>query len=243
MSTVLIIGATSDIGFAIAKKFASEKYSVQLAARNAEQLKPFQSDIEIRYGVSCAVYTFEAANFETHSSFYSSLIPKPDVTIYVIGYMNDNEAAIKNWNESLKTINANYTGAVSILNVVAADYAQKNNGVIVGISSVAGERGRQSNYVYGSAKAAFTTYLSGLRNKMYHHGVHVVTIIPGFVYTKMTEHLKLPKLLTAKPEEVASSVYNAVKTKKNIVYVKWFWRLIMLIICSIPEPIFKKKKL
>jgi short-subunit dehydrogenase len=143
----------------------------------------------------------------------------------------------------LKTINANYTGAVSILNIISADYASRQSGSIIGISSVAGNRGRQSNYIYGSAKAGFTAYLSGLRNKMYHSKVHVLTVLPGFVYTKMTEHLKLPKPLTANPEEVASAVFNGVKSRKNIVYVKWFWRWIMLIITSIPESMFKKKKM
>lgn len=243
MSTVLILGATSDIGFAIAKKFASKKYAIQLAARNLDQLEPLQSDIEIRYSVACSIHEFDAVKFETHASFYHSLNPKPDIIIYVIGYMNENEKVIGNWNESLKTINTNYTGAVSILNIIADDFSKKQSGTIVGISSVAGNRGRQSNYIYGSAKAAFTAYLSGLRNKLYHSKVHVLTVLPGFVYTKMTEHLQLPKLLTAKPEEVAEAVYKGVKTKKNIVYVKWFWKWIMFIITSIPESIFKKKKL
>ena len=243
MPTLLLLGASSDIGFAIAKKFASEKYNVQLAARNEEQLKPFQSDIQIRYGVDCSIHFFDALKFDSHQSFYDQLLPKPDVTVYVIGYMNDNEKVINDWSESLRTINTNYTGAVSILNIVAADYAHKQKGAIVGISSVAGNRGRQSNYIYGSAKSAFTAYLSGLRNKLFHSHVHVMTVLPGFVYTKMTEHLKLPKPLTAKPEEVAEAVFEGVVKKKNIIYVKWFWRYIMLIITSVPESIFKKKKL
>lgn len=243
MSTVLILGATSDIGSAIAKKFASEKYNVQLAGRNIDQLKPLQSDIEIRNSVSCSVHSFDAMKFETHQSFYNSLSPKPDISIYVIGYMNDNDKVINDWNETSKTIHSNYTGAVSILNIIAADYAAKEKGTIVGISSVAGNRGRQSNYIYGSAKAAFTAYLSGLRNKLYHNKVHVMTVIPGFVYTKMTEHLKLPKPLTAKPEEVAEAIFKGVKKRKDVIYVKWFWRWIMLVITSVPETIFKKKKL
>jgi len=243
MPTVLILGATSDIGFAIAKKFASEKYDVQLAARNIEQLRPMQSDIQIRYNVTCTIHEFDALNFASHQPFYETLSPKPDVTVYVIGYMNDNEKVVNDWNESFKTINTNYSGAVSILNIVSADYANRKSGTIVGISSVAGNRGRQSNYMYGSAKAAFTAYLSGLRNRMYHYGVHVMTVLPGFVDTKMTEHLTLPKPLTAKPEEVGDAVYNGVARKKNVIYVKWFWKYIMKIITNIPEPMFKKKKL
>lgn len=243
MSTVLILGATSDIGTAIAKKFASEKYNVQLAARNEEQLKPLQSDLHIRYGVQSSVHNFDAEKFETHKNFYDSLSPKPDVTVYVIGYMNENEKVVGDWSESFRTINANYTGAVSILNIIAGDYAARGAGTIAGISSVAGNRGRQSNYIYGSAKAAFTAYLSGLRNKLFHSKVHVATVLPGFVNTKMTEHLNLPKPLTAQPDEVAKGVYEAVRKKKDIVYVKWFWRWIMFIIGSIPEGMFKKRKL
>lgn len=243
MPAVLILGATSDIGFAIARKFAAEKYDIQLAARNPEQLKPSQSDLQIRFGIRCSIHKFDATNFETHSSFYHSLSIKPDIIVYVIGYMNDNEKVTNNWHETLKTINANYTGAVSILNIAAADFSARKFGIIVGVSSVAGNRGRQSNYIYGSAKAGFTAYLSGLRNKLFHDKVHVMTVLPGFVYTKMTAHLTLPKLLTAKPEQVANAIYNGVIRKKNIIYVKWIWKWIMFIVTSIPESIFKKKKM
>jgi len=137
----------------------------------------------------------------------------------------------------------NYTGAVSILNIVANYYVSQQKGIIAGISSVAGERGRQSNYFYGSAKAGFTAYLSGLRNRLFHQQVHVLTVQPGFVYTRMTEGLPLPRLLTATPEKVADSIYLAIRKKKNVIYVKWFWRWIMLIIKCIPEFLFKKLKL
>jgi decaprenylphospho-beta-D-erythro-pentofuranosid-2-ulose 2-reductase len=243
MPTVLILGATSDMGYAIAKKFASEGYDVQLAARKPEQLTAFQSDLQIRYNKQCSIHAFDALDFSSHAAFYNALSPKPDVSICVIGYMNDNEKVIQDWSESLKTINTNYTGAVSILNIIAIDYVQRGAGTIVGISSVAGNRGRQSNYIYGSAKAGFTAYLSGLRNALFKRGVHVMTVLPGFVYTKMTEHLKLPKPLTAQPADVANVIYHGVLKKSNVVYVKWFWRWIMFIITSIPESIFKKLKL
>jgi short-subunit dehydrogenase len=243
MPTILILGATSDIGFAIARRFAEAKYDVQLAARHTHALQAFQSDLQIRYGVGCSLYAFDALAFQHHAAFYQQLDPKPDVSVYVIGYMKDNETAVAEWSESLRTINTNYTGAVSILNIIGAAYAAQGKGTIVGISSVAGQRGRQSNYIYGSAKAAFTSYLSGLRNKLYHSGVHVLTVLPGFVYTKMTEHLKLPKPLTAQPEEVAEAVYKGVQNKTDVVYVKWLWRYIMLVITSVPESMFKKKKL
>lgn len=240
---VLILGAASDIGMAIADKFASKGYPIQLAAREAERLKPLSSDLSIRYNIVCTIHEFDATNFTTHAEFWSSLQTKPGIVISVIGYMNDNEKVIASQGETLKTINSNYTGLVSILNIVSEYFASQKNGIIVGISSVAGMRGRQSNYIYGSAKAGFTVYLSGLRNKMYHNKVHVLTVLPGFVYTKMTENLNLPKLLTAQPTDVAISVYKGVLKKKNKIFVKWFWRWIMLIITCIPEFIFKKKNL
>lgn len=243
MATVLILGATSDMGVAIARKFAEEKYDIQLACRNPSDISSLVADLRIRYQCRCEAYAFDAMDFSAHQQFYEALTPKPDIAICVFGYMNDNDIVINNQQETLKTIHTNYTGAVSILNIIGADFASAKKGVIVGISSVAGERGRQSNYIYGSAKAGFTAYLSGLRNKLFKDGVHVVTVLPGFVYTKMTADLQLPKLLTAKPEDVAASMYNAIQKKKNVVYIKWFWKWIMLIIKNIPEFIFKGKNL
>lgn len=243
MSTVLILGAASDMAVAIAKKYASQGYAIQLAARNIDRLKALQSDIAIRYNTTCTAHEFDAINFSSHQAFFDALPVKPDITICVFGYLGENDMARANWAESEKIIHTNYTGAVSILNVVSNYYAAQKKGVIAGISSVAGERGRQSNYIYGSAKAGFTAYLSGLRNRMFHEQVHVVSVQPGFVYTRMTENLTLPPLLTAQPEAVADTVFKAVAKKKNVVYVKWFWRWIMLIIKSIPEFMFKKLKL
>ena len=193
--------------------------------------------------MECTTYSFDAAAFNTHTAFYNQLTPKPDVTICVFGYLGENEKAMNEWLETETIIQTNYTGAVSFLNIVAADYMIAKAGTIVGISSVAGIRGRQSNYIYGSAKAGFTAYLSGLRNRLFKEGVHVVTVLPGFVYTRMTEELNLPKILTANPAEVGDAVYNAVIKKKNVIYVRWFWKWIMLIIRLIPEPVFKKLKL
>ena len=137
-------------------------------------------------------------------------------------------------------IDSNYTGAVSILNIVANDFEARKFGTIVGISSVAGDRGRQSNYLYGSAKAGFTAYLSGLRNRLYKSGVHVLTVKPGFMKTRMIEGMRTPGPLTAEPAKVATVVYKATTKRKNEIYVLWMWRYIMLVIRLIPEIIFKK---
>jgi decaprenylphospho-beta-D-erythro-pentofuranosid-2-ulose 2-reductase len=243
MPTVLIFGAGSDMAIAIAREFAKHKYDVQLAARNADALSALQQDLKVRYEVQASCHAFDATDANSHAAFYAGLAIKPDVTITVFGYLGEQEKAQSDWAETARIIHTNYTGAVSILNVVANDYAEKKQGVIVGISSVAGERGRQSNYIYGSAKAGFTAYLSGLRNRLFHAGVHVMSVQPGFVYTRMTEQLTLPPLLTAQPQDVAIAVYKGVQRRKNVLYVKWFWRYIMLIIKLIPEGIFKKLKL
>jgi decaprenylphospho-beta-D-erythro-pentofuranosid-2-ulose 2-reductase len=243
MPTALILGAASDMAIAIAEKFASEGYNIQLAARNVSRLEPLQSDLAIKYSSRVSIHEFDAVAFDSHQSFFNELEPKPDVTICVFGFLGDNEKAIEDWSLASRIIHTNYTGAVSIINIVARYYASRGEGVIAAISSVAGERGRQSNYYYGSAKAGFTAYLSGLRNSLFHKGVHVATIQPGFVYTKMTENLSLPKMLTAKTEEVANAVLEAVRKKRNVVYVKWYWRYIMMAIKNIPEFMFKKMKL
>ena len=243
MPTALILGAASDMAIAIAEKFASKGYNIQLAARNVSRLEALQSDLAIKYISRVSIHEFDAVAYETHQSFFAGLEPKPDVTICVFGFLGENEKAVEEWSQASQIIHTNYTGAVSILNIIARYYASQKEGVIAGISSVAGERGRQSNYLYGSAKAGFTAYLSGLRNRLYHSDVHVATIQPGFVYTKMTENVDLPKMLTANTEEVADAVYSAVKNRKNVVFVKWFWRYIMMIIKNIPEFMFKKLKL
>ncbi|MDR3697929.1 SDR family oxidoreductase [Mucilaginibacter sp.] len=243
METVLILGATSDIGIAIAKKFAAEKYNIQLAARKPAQLEAVQSDLKIRYNVECTLHAFDALQYHTHSLFFDSLIPKPDVTISIFGIMDEEDEAFESWNLTQRMIDTNYTGAVSVLNIAAKFYIKRKSGTIIGISSVAGDRGRASKMIYGSSKAAFNAYLSALRNKCYDDNVHVMTVKPGFVYTRMTENMTLPKLLTSTPDEVAGAVFNSFEKKRNVIYIKWFWRYIMLIIKNIPEFQFKKMKL
>lgn len=243
MATVLILGATSDIGQAIAEKFAKQGYNLQLAARHPEDLASLQSDCSVRYRIHCSAHAFDASAPDTHESFWLSLNPKPEITILVFGYMDDNAVVLSDRSKLFNTIQVNYTGAVSILNIISRAYINQKQGTIAAISSVAGERGRATNYIYGSAKAGLTAYLSGLRNEAFASQVHVSSILPGFVYTRMTENMKLPPLLTSRPSDVAEAVYQAVQKKKDVVYVKWFWKWIMFIIRMIPEFMFKKMKL
>ncbi|MDX1628430.1 MAG: SDR family oxidoreductase [Fulvivirga sp.] len=243
MKSALILGATSDVSKALAQLLASEGYRLTLAARNTDKLTAIKSDLEIKYKVSVDLALFDAEDFASHEQFVKNLKELPPITICVFGYLGDHDLAKENWVEAKRIIDTNYTGAVSILNLIANRYEANNEGVIVGVSSVAGERGRQSNYFYGSAKAAFTAFLSGLRNRLFHQQVHVVTVKPGFIATKMTEDMDLPKPLTATPEQVAKAMWKACKHKKNTIYVLGRWRLIMYIIKSIPEFIFKRLKL
>jgi short-subunit dehydrogenase len=241
--TILILGAGSDIAKAIARKFAQKGYDVLLAGRNPEQMERLKKDLEARFDAKASWYTFDAEYLDTHDLLVSTLPVLPDIIVYTAGYISEQAEAQQNWKASQKMIDVNYAGAVSVLNRFAPFFAERNSGCIIGISSVAGDRGRGSNYIYGSTKAAFTSYLSGLRNELFRKNVQVLTVKPGFVYTKMTRHLNLPALLTARPEQVADKIYGAVLKKKNIVYVKPEWKWIMLIIRMIPEPLFKRTRL
>jgi decaprenylphospho-beta-D-erythro-pentofuranosid-2-ulose 2-reductase len=241
--TILILGSTSDIGMSIAQIFAAKGFSIQLAGRNLKNQEIVANDLRIRYNTEVETYFFDAINYNSHLNFYQKLASKPDIAVCVFGYLGEQSTAQQNWEETEKIIDINYKGAVSILNIIADDFEKRKSGTIIGISSVAGDRGRMSNYIYGSAKAAFSAYLSGLRNRLFHSNVHVVTVKPGFVATKMTAHLPLPKLLTAEPRNIAITVYKAFKSKKNNVYSLSIWRYIMLIIIHLPEFIFKRLKL
>ena len=244
VKSILILGSTSDIGEAIARHYLMYDYSVTLAARNLEQLNQQQSELVRLFPqkeIDSAV--FDGEDFSSHASFYEQLKQRPDVVVTVMGYLGEQKVSEQSFEETQRVIHANYLGNVSILNEVANDFEKRKEGCLIGVSSVAAERGRKSNYIYGSAKAGFTAYLSGLRNRLHGVGVHVLTVHPGFVDTKMTRHLTLPHRLTASPQLVASSIYKAQHKQVNTLYVKCIWKYIMAIIRFIPEPIFKRLSL
>lgn len=242
-SPVLILGARSDIGIAIAQGFAELGHPLQLAARSAASLNALKSDLELRYRVSVSLHEFDALALSTHETFVADLPELPQVAICVVGFLGRQKECERDITAATQVIRSNYEGPASVLAVLANRFDERGNGSIVGISSAAGERGRAANYVYGSAKAGLTAFLSGLRNRLSRRGVHVLTVIPGFVATQMTEGMNLPATLTAEPREVAMAVVSAVNRKKDIVYVRPIWRVIMLVIKSIPESIFKKLNL
>ncbi len=241
---LLILGANSDIAYAVARQFAqSEQAVLDLASRNVALLEKKATDLHIRYQVSARAMAFDAVNPAGHADFYKALDPKPDGVLVAFGDMGAPQAVPHVSDAARRVIDVNLSGAVSILEIIAADFEQRRQGFIIGIGSVAGDRGRQSNYIYGAAKGALDIYLSGLRNRLFAHQVHVLTVLPGFVNTKMTQGLNLPALLTTTPEKVAYDIYKAYKAGKNKIYTPGYWRWIMAIIKSIPEPLFKRLKL
>jgi decaprenylphospho-beta-D-erythro-pentofuranosid-2-ulose 2-reductase len=239
---VLILGGRSDIGLAAARKFAAMGHPVQLAARQAAELERAKADIEVRFGVPVSLHEFDALDVTNHESFIDALDPLAEIVICAVGLLGQQCEDERDTKAAIRVMRSNYEAPASILGLLANRFEARGSGIIFGISSVAGERGRATNYIYGSAKAGFTAYLSGLRNRLAKKGVHVVTVLPGFVATRMTEGLDLPARLTAQPEEVAEAIARAV-AKKSIVYVRPVWRLIMLIIRSIPESIFARLRI
>jgi len=240
---VLILGARSDIGMAVAHRFAAQGYRVQLAARDAASLETDKSDIEVRHGASVTLHEFDALATQTHAAFVAGLPELPAIAVCAVGLLGDQTASERDVKSAIQVMRSNYEGPASILAELANRFVERGSGTLVGISSVAGLRGRATNYVYGSAKAALTTFLSGLRNRLARHDVHVVTILPGFVATRMTEHMDLPKLMTARPQEVAEAIHRAAEKKYNIIYVRPVWRVVMSAIKLIPESVFKKMRL
>ncbi len=240
MSYLLIIGAKSDIAKELAKEYSHRGYDLFLAARKSKELQEFAKDLSIRTQRDIKLMELDILRFESHRSFYNSLPHKPFGVISAVGYLGDQKKGESDFREARKIIDTNYTGVVSLLNIIADDFSKRGSGFIVGISSVAGDRGRKKNQLYGSAKAGLSAYLSGLRNRLHDSKVHVLTVKPGFVATKMTEGMDLPSSLTARPSETAKDIYKAQKKGKNVIYTKWIWCWIMMIVNRIPERIFKK---
>lgn len=243
MPHVLILGAKSDIAVATARQYAGQGYDIILAARQAASLEGIATDMTVRYQQSVECVEFDVCAVENHKKFFDALPVPLGGVISFIGYMGDQVTTQGNSSEAAKIIATNYSSIAALFEIIAQDMEARSDGFIVGVSSVAGDRGRQSNYFYGAAKAAFSAYLSGLRNRLHTSGVNVLTVKPGFVDTKMTAGMDLPKLLTASPEGVARDIYRAQQKCRAVIYSRWYWRWLMLIIKLIPESIFKKLNL
>lgn len=240
---VIILGAKSDIAIALAKKYNAKGYDLILAGRNINEISEIKKTLETDKEQRVSLVNFDVLDYASHEIFFKQFTGKISGVICCVGFLGSQELAETNNVEAMSILNTNFTGCVSILNKAAERLLKQGSGFIIGISSVAGERGRKSNYFYGSAKAGFTAYLSGLRARLLEKQIHVLTVKPGFVATKMTAHLQLPRKLTASTEQVANAIYTAQQKEKNVLYSKAVWRPIMFTIRHIPEAIFKKLKL
>ena len=244
---VIILGATSAMARAVADQLAEKGTRLLLAGRDVAELQRLADDVRLRHGGVCEAAPFDAGDFASHVDFYASCVKqlddRVDGVVWCVGDMPEQADAAADFAVAKRTIETNYTAAVSVLGIVANDFEARKAGWIAALGSVAGDRGRQSNYVYGSAKSALAAYLQGLRNRLHHAGVHVLTVKPGFVDTAMTWGLVTDSPLTVSPERAAATIVRALRRRKNIVYVPWRWRIIMAIIRAIPEWLFKRLRM
>jgi decaprenylphospho-beta-D-erythro-pentofuranosid-2-ulose 2-reductase len=242
--TMLLLGATSDIGRAIAAAYAAAGWRVILAGRDRLGCERNARDLETRYGGAVPVLDLDIGATDRFAALLDALPQLPDTVVCVVGLLGDQRRAESEPAHATEVLRTNFEGPALLLGLFANRMAERGSGTLVGVSSVAGERGRASNYVYGSAKAGFTAFLSGLRNRLAGRGVHVLTVNPGYVRTRMTDGMALPNALTADPAVVGAAVFRAAEQKKrDVIYVLPAWRLVMLIIRAIPERIFKRLRL
>lgn len=242
---ILVFGATSAIAFETAKLFAKDGASLYLCARDENDLKRLSDDLTVRGAEKVEYSIFDALDDNSIINAVENCLTKfPDLDGLLIahGTLPNQQLCEANIDEMRKAININFTSVAVILTHIATHFEKQRHGTIAVISSVAGDRGRQSNYVYGSAKGALSVFLSGLRQRMHKSGIKVITIKPGFVDTPMTVDYKKGPLFVS-PAVVAKGIYKAAAKGKNVVYLPWFWWWIMLIIRNIPEKIFNKIKL
>jgi NAD(P)-dependent dehydrogenase (short-subunit alcohol dehydrogenase family) len=240
-----VIGGTSDIGRATALRYAKAGWSVVLAARDIDAARRNADDIVTRTSVDTSVQMLDVLQTEKLGAFVADLPVLPDTVVSVVGDLGDQARAQTDLGLATRIMRTNFEAPSLLLELFAERMQRRGSGTIVGVSSVAGDRGRASNYYYGAAKAGFSEFLSGLRNRMTLEGkVRVVTIKPGFVNTRMTKNMKLPKLLTVQPDRVADVLFLAdVMGRRDVVYVGKRFRLIMALICALPEWVFKRMRI
>ena len=239
LRTALVIGATSDIGRAVARALAADGYALQLAARDPVRLEREVRDLQVRAAGAVSAHHCDVLERDAGAGFLAELDPLPDVAVCVVGLLGDQQQGQRDGVAAERVMRSNYVGPSLLLGALAERFERRGSGVLVGVSSVAGDRGRGANYLYGSAKAGFTAFLSGLRNRLSVASVQVVTVKPGYVRTRMTDGMELPDWLTAEPDEVARAVCRAIRRRRHVIYVRRSWRPIMMIVRALPERAFK----
>jgi short-subunit dehydrogenase len=239
---MMIVGATSAIAHETAKCFAKDGAEFFLVARSPQKLADIGNDLKVRGAQRIETYVLDVTELERHQEMIETAITTLDgldMVLIAHGTLGDQQKCQRSVAETLKEFTTNCTSVISLLTILADYFEQQKRGCITVISSVAGDRGRQSNYVYGAAKGALSVFLQGLRNRLSKSGVAVVTVKPGLIDTPMTAAVK-KGLLAASAKGVGEGIYRAMKSRKEVVYLPWFWRPIMLIIRTIPEPVFKR---
>jgi short-subunit dehydrogenase len=246
MKRVLIIGATSAIATACARLWVTQGSLFFLVARNAEKLEQTAADLMSRGAKSVVVHQMDATDTQAHPAMLEhclSTLGQIDIALIAHGTLPDQKACEQDVATALQEFANNGTSVIALLTLLANHFEVQRCGSLAVISSVAGDRGRPSNYLYGTAKAAVSTFCEGLRARLFKVGVHLMTIKPGFVDTPMTQGLPLPGPLVAKPEQVAQRIVKGLEAKANTLYTPGFWALIMLIIRCIPAFVFKRLNL
>jgi short-subunit dehydrogenase len=234
--TVLILGANSDVAKQCIKQYIAKGFLVVAASRNTESLENFIQQNNLNSKVT--VLSFDAVDFDSHQKFYDELPIRPHIVVYVAGFLVDNEKALSDFKGVQQMMTVNYMGAVSILNIIAMDKSNKNLERIIGLSSLSGVRGRKSNFVYGSTKAAFTTYLAGLRQELAQRSITVNVLVSGYINTKINAGLDLNKNLLMEPDYVAKHIVNAGNSFTIVPNFKW--KLIYFILKILPESLVAK---
>lgn len=234
--TVLILGANSDVAKQCIKQYVAKGFSVMAASRNVESLEQFVADNNFNSKVT--ILAFDSVDFEGHQKFYNKLPTKPHIVVYAAGFLVENVKALHDFKGTQQMMQVNYMGAVSILNIIATDVSNKNLERIIGLSSLSGVRGRKSNFVYGSTKAAFTTYLAGLRQELSSRNVKVNALVIGYIDTKINKGLELNKNLIMQPDYVAKFIVNAGNSFTIVPNFKW--KMIYWILKFLPESLVAK---
>ena len=246
MKKILIIGATSAIAEATARVFAARGDALFLVARNAVHLDAVVADLNIRGAARTDHATLDVTDFAAHEAVLDQAeraLGALDVVLIAHGTLSDQAQCQQSVDTLRREFDINALSTLALLTSLANRLEARRAGTLAVISSVAGDRGRQSNYVYGAAKAAVSTFLGGLRQRLAQANVSVLTIKPGFVDTPMTAAIANKGALWAQPDRVAAGIVKAIDRRRNIVYLPWFWRWIMLVIRHIPEPLFRRLKL
>lgn len=245
MQKILIIGANSAIAEAAARLWAKRGDSLYLLSNDAQRLGALAADLGVRGAKVAGQAPFDANDMQHHAAKLDDAVLALgglDIALIAYGTLTDQKRAQVDVAYALAELSTNALSVISLCTLLGNAFEAQGQGSLAVISSVAGERGRQSNYVYGTAKGALTLFLQGLRNRLAPKGVHVLTIKPGFVDTPMTAAFEKGPLW-ASAETVGAGIVGAIDKKKDVAYLPGFWALIMLVIRSIPEGIFKKMKL